>query len=144
MNQEKVKAIKQMINSHYEIDIDSKNRTYLYIKARALAYTLLREKCLMSYTAIGTAFRKNHATVLHAVKEFPFMRKFDAQLERDYKNIIILWEGEEGEYDELKPLQIKKELNELREQNKMLNLSLIDVQEELKNIKNRIKLSCQE
>lgn len=135
MNQEKVKAIKQMINSHYEIDIDSKNRTYLYVKARALAYTLLREKCLMSYTSIGLSFRKNHATIMHAIKEFPFMRKFDPELERDYKNILCLWQGEEGEYEELKPLQIKKELKCLHEQNKMLNLSLNNVQEQLEELK---------
>ena len=139
MIQEKVRAIKNLINSHYEIDIESKTRTYTYVKARAMAYTLMREKCLMSYTNIGLSFRKNHATILHAVKEFPFMRKWDPELDRDYQAILVLWEGEMGEYDDIKPLQLKKELKLLSEQNKMLNLSLNNVQEQLKELKNIVK-----
>jgi hypothetical protein len=136
---EKVKAIKKLISSHYEIDIESKTKAYNYVKARAMAYTLMREKCLMSYTSIGMAFKKNHATILHAVKEFPFMRKWDKELDRDYKDILVLWEGESGEYEDIKPLQLKKQLKYLDEQNKLLNLSLNNVQEELEEIKRIIK-----
>ena len=136
MKEEKIKALKELVSSHFEINIDSKLQNYPYIKARALAYTLLREQCLMSYTNIGLGFKKSHATIIHAIKEFPFMRKFDAELERDYETLRALWIAEQGGYDPLKPLQIKKELNDLREQNKMLNLSLIDVH---KKFENRLK-----
>ena len=64
------------------------------------------------------------------------MRKWDVELERDYQAILTLWEGEMGEYDDIKPLQLKKELKLLHEQNKMLNLSLNNVQEQLKELKN--------
>jgi hypothetical protein len=139
MVSEKVKAIKKLISSHYEIDIEAKTKAYNYVKARAMAYTLMREKCLMSYTSIGLAFKKNHATILHAVKEFPFMRKWDKELNRDYNDILVLWEGESGEYEDVKPLQLKKQLKYLDEQNKLLNLSLNNVQEELEEIKRIIK-----
>jgi hypothetical protein len=139
MNQEKVKAIKNLISSHYEIDIEAKTKAYNYVKARAMAYTLLREKCLMSYTSIGLAFKKNHATILHAVKEFPYMRKWDKELERDYNDILVLWEGESGEYEDMKPLQLKKQLKYLDEQNKLLNLSLNNVHKELEEIKSIIQ-----
>ena len=52
MVSEKVKAIKKLISSHYEIDIEAKTKAYNYVKARAMAYTLMREKCLMSYTSL--------------------------------------------------------------------------------------------
>jgi hypothetical protein len=139
MKIEKIKAIKNLVNSYYGIEVDRKVRTEVYVQARALAYTILRNECLMSYTFIGHGFKKNHATIMHAIKEFPYMMKFNKQLERDYHIILSRWHEEADEYDVLKPFQLKKELNNLREQNKMLNLSLINVQEELEKIKSNNK-----
>ena len=65
-------------------------------------------------------------------------------MKKDFELILATWKGEADEYIEMKPLQLKKELNDLREQNKMLNLSLINVQEELKYIKKNIEVLCQE
>ena len=67
------------------------------------------------------------------------MRKWDKELNRDYNDILVLWEGESGEYEDVKPLQLKKQLKYLDEQNKLLNLSLNNVQEELEEIKRIIK-----
>tara|TARA_R100001369_G_scaffold90088_1_gene128588 strand:- start:1257 stop:1691 length:435 start_codon:yes stop_codon:yes gene_type:complete len=144
MNQEKIIAIKNIVNSHYNIDINLTTRTEGFIKARAICYKILREECLMTYPKIGLCFRKNHATIMNALKQFPYMLLQYPQMKRDYHLILATWKGQADEYVELKPLQLKKELNDLREQNKMLNLCLIDVQEELKDIKNSIKFSCQE
>ena len=57
-------------------------------------------------------------------------------MRRDYELILATWKGEAHEYVELKPLKLKKELNDLREQNKLLNLSIINVQ---KQCEQRIK-----
>ncbi len=144
MDEEKVIAIKNIVNSHYNIDVQHTTRTEEYIKARAICYKILRDECLMNYSKIGLCFRKNHATVMNALKQFPYMLLQYPQMKRDYHLILATWRGEADEYIQMKPLQLKKELNDLREQNKMLNLSIINVQEELKNIKNNIKVQCQE
>jgi regulator of replication initiation timing len=62
----------------------------------------------------------------------------DAQMKRNYTEIKLTWLGLTESYRELKPIEIKKELKYLREQNKMLNLSLNNVQEQLEKIKQTV------
>lgn len=81
---------------------------------------------------------------MHSIKAIKWMFQSDKKMERDYHNIKAIWLEESTEYVELKPIELKKQLNLLQEQNKMLNLSLINVQEELKYIKKNIKVLCQE
>jgi uncharacterized HAD superfamily protein len=89
----------------------------------------------MSYKYIGDNFGKNHATIIHACKEFKWMLQSDRSMERMYHTVLSLWKEEAQDYIELKPAELKKELKDLAEQNKMLNLSLINVQEQCEEIR---------
>ena len=140
MKEQKVIAIKNIVNTHYNIDVDLKIKTDEFIKARVICYKILREECLFSLQYIGLKFRRNHSTIIHALKGFSIMLIQYPQMKRDYELILATWRGEASEYEELKPLQIKKELFELREQNKLLNLLIINVQKEFKQLINK----CQE
>jgi len=135
----KVDAIKNIVNTYYNIEVNSKLKTDQLVKARAICYKILKEECHMSYTFIGFSFNKNHATIIHAIKEIKWMFKSDKQMERDYHNIKALWLEEATDYVELKPTELKKQLNLLQEQNKMLNLSLIDVQERCEELSKHTK-----
>ena len=138
-NYQKVKALKNIVNTYFNTSIDSRTRTDKLIKARAIAYKILRDECRFSYTFIAQQFSKNHATVMHAIKEFPWMLKSDKNMERDYYHVLALWQEQSGEYVDLNPVQLKKQLNDLHEQNKMLNLSLIDFQERCEELKKHHK-----
>ena len=127
MKEEKVKAIKNIVNSHYNIDVSSKIKTDKFIKARAICYKILRDECFFSLQYIGLKFGRSHATIIHSLKGFSILLIQYPQMRRDYELILATWKGEADEYVEIKPLQLKKELNDLREQNKMLNLSLTNV-----------------
>jgi len=151
MNREKVKALKKIVNTHYNLDVSIRAKTDEYVKARAICYKILRDECYFSLKYIGLKFRRSHATIIHALKGFPFMLIQYPQMKRDYELILATWKGEAYEYVELKPLQLKKELKDLREQNKLLNLSIINVQKEFDTqiIRLEIKLKqllnkCQE
>lgn len=144
MERLKVDAIKNIVNTYYNIEVNSSLKTDQLVKARAICYKILKEDCHMSYTFIGFSFNKNHATIMHSIKAIKWMFQSDKKMERDYHNIKAIWLEESTEYVELKPIELKKQLNLLQEQNKMLNLSLINVQEELKYIKKNIKVLCQE
>ena len=77
MNKEQAQAIKNIVNSHLEIDVDLKTRKDLYVKGRAICYKILRDECLFTY-----------------------------DFDDDYLN--------------LRPLQLKKEVNDLKCKNKTL------------------------
>ena len=137
MNQEKVKALKKIVEQVCNISLDVRTRKRKNINARAIAYKILRDKEYMSYNFIGREFNKNHATILYSVKEFPYLILSDRQMERDYNKILSIWNQESGDYKELTPLEIKKQLNYLVEQNKLLNLSIINVQKQLNKINDK-------
>ena len=139
MDQLKVKAIKNIVNTYFNTNVDARNRSDRLVKARAICYKILKEECNMTYSFIAYSFQKNHATIMHAVKEIKWMFKSDKQMERDYHNILALWLEEAADYVELKPTELKKQLNLLQEQNKMLNLSLIDVQEKCEELSKHAK-----
>lgn len=76
---------------------------------------------------------------MHSLKEFPFMMKYDKGLQRAYHKILGIWEQEADQYVELNPTQLKKELKDLQEKNNLLNLSLLDVQEQLETVQRQHK-----
>jgi hypothetical protein len=135
MNHLKVQAIKNLVTSQTGLDLNSRYKTDALVKARAICYKILRDECLMSYKYIGDNFGKNHATIIHACKEFKWMLQSDRSMERMYHTVLSLWKEEAQDYIELKPAELKKELKDLAEQNKMLNLSLINVQEQCEEIR---------
>ena len=63
----------------------------------------------------------------------------DAQMKRNYQEVKRIWASISEEYKDLTPIKIKKQLKYLEEQNKMLNLSLIDVQNTFEKRLNKIE-----
>ena len=120
MNKEQAQAIKNIVNSHLEIDVDLKTRKDLYVKGRAICYKILRDECIVTYDFIGKQFQKNHANVLHSIREFPFMIKSDSSMDNFYQEILSIWKNDDDDYLNLRPLQLKKEVNDLKCKNKTL------------------------
>ena len=103
-------------------DIKSNRRQIKYIQARALMYRLLRNTLYMTYQKIGKLFEKNHATVLHAYNEFPYMLKHDPSLDEKYTLIKRLWLGDDNIVTEKKGIEYYKKQNKiLVNQNILLN-----------------------
>ena len=60
--------IYQYVNNVYGIDIKEKTRKRDFSEGRALFYFIARKKTNFTYECIGDYMGKNHASVLHAVK----------------------------------------------------------------------------
>jgi|TARA_R110000823_G_scaffold299082_1_gene419773 hypothetical protein len=137
MDSKKADAIKKIVNSYLDLDVNWKGKKDELVKARAICYKILRDECCMSYNFIGKQFLKNHATVLHSYKEFPYMIKFDRGMERSYHSILSIWKEEEEEDIGLTPLVIKNHINNLVESNKRLSLSVISMEEKIKELQSK-------
>jgi hypothetical protein len=134
MKKQQVQAIKNIVNSHLNIDVDVKTRKDLYVKGRAICYKILRDECLFTYDFIGEQFKKNHATILHSVREFPFMIKSDSSMADEYQEILLIWGNDEDDYLNLKPLQLKKEVNDLKGKNKTLTMLVNEANVKIKEL----------
>ena len=136
-----VKTLKYLVNNTMNVNVDMPTRKYRYIKARAICYKILRDQNHMSYQSIARFFSKTHATIIHAIKEFDAMIKYDEQMEEDYNNILNVWgkplDVKNKHIDALDlviKIDMEKSLKHLHKQNKILSLNLLKVQEQLNKI----------
>jgi len=136
-----VKTLKYIVNNTMNLNVDEPTREYKYIRARAICYKILRDQNHMSYQSIARFFSKTHATIIHALKEFDSMIKYDEQMEEDYKNILSVWDKPQDErkkhinaLDLVIKIDMEKSLKHLHNQNKILSLNLLKVQNQLNKI----------
>lgn len=134
MESEKVKAVKSLVNTYLNVNVDVKSKSRHLINARAICYKILRDECNMTNSAIARHFSKNHATILHAMKEFPYMLKADSIMKKEYWFLRDEWKAQAGDYDDITQMDIIKEIKYLREQNKSLTLSVEDLQNKLNGL----------
>ena len=136
-----VKTLKYLVNNTMNVNVDMPTRKYRYIKARAICYKILRDQNNMSYESIGRFFSKTHATIIHSIKEFDAMIKYDKQMELDYKSILSVWDKPQDDrkkhidsLDLVIKIDMEKSIKQLHKQNKILSLNLLRVQEQLNKI----------
>jgi hypothetical protein len=134
MESQKVKAVKSLVNTYLNVNVDLKAKNRDLINARAICYKILRDECNMTNSAIARHFSKNHATILHAMKEFPYMLKADSIMKKEYWFLRDEWKAQAGDYDDITQMDIIKEIKYLRDQNKSLTLLVEDLQNKLNGL----------
>ena len=68
----KLETLQKVIESRLKIELNKKTRKQEYIFARALFYALAYDGTRFTYSSIGRYIGRDHATVLHSVKNvFP-------------------------------------------------------------------------
>ncbi len=102
--------IKKLVVENTGIDIDNPIRKRPFVEARAIYYKLLKEYTLLSLAEIGDHVKKNHATVIHGIKNLDSWCKSDVTLKNKYLNSKIRLEilKENIKSDNL---VLKKEIN---------------------------------
>tara|TARA_R110000803_G_scaffold201950_1_gene266890 strand:+ start:475 stop:960 length:486 start_codon:yes stop_codon:yes gene_type:complete len=84
MNKE---TIKQLVEDYFKLDFSKKLRKREYVEARAIYYKLLRENTRMSLAAIGSSMNRDHATVLHSLRQIEDWLQYDKQIKQDYDTL---------------------------------------------------------
>lgn len=103
---EQTNEIKKFIESEMCVDNIFKNtRRREYVDARRIFFYILRNKFLLTYHEIGNISNRNHATIIHAQKDFNFIIKGDVVLEAVYKKTL-----QKAEFILYKPLLTKREV----------------------------------
>tara|TARA_R100001460_G_scaffold56525_1_gene96199 strand:- start:3209 stop:3661 length:453 start_codon:yes stop_codon:yes gene_type:complete len=84
----KLKYFKEIVQRHLNIDIKNPSRKFEYIFARSCYYYLCRKFAKSSYAKISGSLNKNHATVMHGLKELPYILKQRKDLNETF-NLIL-------------------------------------------------------
>jgi len=85
MNKE---MIKEIVEQHYQLKLETNTRKREYVEARSIYYKLLREKTRLPLSHIGKTLNKDHATVLHSLKNLKDWLEYDQQIKSDYNSIL--------------------------------------------------------
>lgn len=99
-----VELIKNLVESEFNLQLKRKTRRREYIEARAMYYMLLREKGRMTVSSISKTLDKNHATILHALKNLHNWMTYDTNIKSIYDSLeekvnkIMLLHPEEFEH----------------------------------------------
>jgi len=124
------KLIKKRINNFFGIDIDEPTRIEKYVEARMIYYWLCYYFTNMNLSRIAKTVKKNHATVLHGIKNFPIFMETDKEFKEKFLAI----------YETLKEdVQKKTEQMSLQELTFRYNQLLMEngkLKEIIKNLQN--------
>jgi len=87
LNKQTKKIALTIVNNYFNISISRNTRQRRYVLARSIFYKLLRDNTKMSFQEIASIFNKNHATVLHSIKQLDGYMEFDSSLRIDFITI---------------------------------------------------------
>lgn len=96
-----------LIESKLGLDITTKSRKLEYIYARKIYYKILTIETDMTISAISKTLIQNHATVLHALKNFSHDYIHNISFKKDFDRIYRLYGGEQEEEVTIEALQAK-------------------------------------
>lgn len=72
--------LKDIVNRVFEVDIMEKTRRREVVEARMVYTRILRDSEFMTVSKIAKSLNKNHATILHYLKNFKYFIKPDERL----------------------------------------------------------------
>lgn len=108
--------IKELILKELRVDISEQSRKREIIEARALYFYLVRKiYTKRSLQSIASDFDMNHATVVHALKNFPMYENYNTKI-LDCKNLILHLLGGEVEQEMTEEEKFKKKLHDMEQE----------------------------
>lgn len=108
--------IKELILKELKVNITEQSRKREIIEARALYFYLVRKiYTKRSLQSIAADFDMNHATVVHALKNFSMYENYNTKI-LDCKNLILHLLGGDVEQEITEEDKFKKKLHDLEQQ----------------------------
>ena len=105
-----IKKIKELVKQEYGYDVDSPTRKREVVEARAMFYSILKNFSNLTLAAIARTVDKNHATVLHGLKNFELWRKQNKYLEFAFKNVVYKLEAVDEVENYIDVMELRREL----------------------------------
>lgn len=130
------RLLAQVIDDTLHVNISTSSRKRETVNGRMIYYKILDE-LKFGCSSIGKSINKNHATVLHGLKQFKDLWVTDKHLREDYYLIRELFYSHDDAEAELtySRKELFKTVKNLQKENKCLSLEI----EQLNNRLNRYK-----
>lgn len=124
-----IKKLKRIIKKITDINVRKKSRKREVVRARKIYFKILNQTTKMSFTAIAGSVDKDHATALHALRNFDFEYKTDPLLKELYDKV----------YDVFAKGKKIKTTNDIIQENLRLQDIISDLKSNITELKNELK-----
>lgn len=120
--------LKEIIKQETNTDIEIRTRKRETIELRSLYCNILKElKPNKTLQAIGDTLELNHATVIHALKNYKMYEEYNPELKRFKASVLSYFTMDETELKELSTIdQLKHKVHSLMLENDKLKKELKD------------------
>jgi hypothetical protein len=118
--------LKEIIKQETNTDIEVRTRKRETIEMRSLYCNILKElKPNKTLQAIGDTLELNHATVIHALKNYKMYEEYNPELKRFKASVLSYFTMDDTELKELTDIEkLKHKLMELKTENDSLRIQL--------------------
>lgn len=124
-----IKKLKRIIKKITDINIDTPIRKQEVVRARKIYFKILRKTTRMSLAVIAGSVGKDHATALHALKDFDFDYKYDPVLKEMYDSV----------YDVFVEGRKLKTIDDIIQDNLKLQDIISDLKSNITELRNELK-----
>jgi hypothetical protein len=121
---------KKIIELETGINVDIVSRKRNFVEIRALYYKMLRDVLGMTLQSIADTVNKDHATVLHSIKNFDIWASYSEDLRRNQANVMHMIHH--YEYDSMDD----SELSKLRYNNILLDMKVKELTDHIASMRN--------
>jgi len=119
-----------IVNAEFNLDILQKTRKRPYVDARRVYTQVMRDRGY-SLTAIGRTLDKDHATILHYLRNAHVLFSQHPNLDESYRRISKLRENTIDPIDEMNTLELRHHIYRLRQNLESLSLRLTKTESRL-------------
>jgi hypothetical protein len=102
--------IKDRVQFYTGLDIRKKTREREYVYARMVFCKIMREEFLMTMDAIGKYLGKSHCTIVHYMKNFDTIEKYEYSFNKVYNYILLEMDSEQIFIGKM-PMGERKDIN---------------------------------
>jgi predicted transcriptional regulator len=102
--------IKDRVEFYTGLDIRKKTREREYVYARMVFCKIIREEFLMTMDTIGKYLGKSHCTIVHYMKNFDTIEKYEYSFNKVYQYILLEMDAEQI-FIGKKPIGERKDIN---------------------------------
>lgn len=125
---------KKIIELETGINVDIVSRKRNFVEIRALYYKILRDILGMTLQSIADTVNKDHATILHSIKNFDIWASYSEDLRRNYNNVMHMIHH--YEYDAVD----NSELSKLRYNNILLDMKVKELTDHITSMRSVSRL----
>jgi hypothetical protein len=91
--------IKELIFDETGVDIADKSRVRIKVEYRSLFFTIIKDlEPKLSFREIGECVNKDHATVIHGLKQYEMFIKYNKTLESIKNQVLLNYGKNHGKY----------------------------------------------